>query len=148
MMMSEQLKETKFNITGIDINSEAIAKAKKGIYSQRSLHKLSEELKNKYFDKNDDMYRVKSYLFSNVKFLVVNIFEHSFLSIGKFDIIFSRNMLIYFDEEFRVATMKRFSQLIKDDGRLFLGHADIVPKNEYFVKNGYGSSCYYTKNQR
>ena len=109
---------------------------------------LGDFLYSDNFDKNDDMYRVKSYLFSNVKFLVVNIFEHSFLSIGKFDIIFSRNMLIYFDKEFRVATIKRFSQLIKDDGRLFLGHADIVPKNEYFVKNGYGSSCYYTKNQR
>lgn len=145
MMMSEQLGNTRFSITGIDINSEAISKAKEGLYTERSLHKLSDSLKDKYFTKEGDMYRVKKYLFSSVKFLTVNIFEHSFLSIGKFDIIFSRNMLIYFDEEFRVATMKRFSQLLKDDGRLYLGHADIVPKNEYFVKNGYGSSCYYTK---
>ena len=54
-------------------------------------------------------------------------------------------MLIYFDDDFRVSTMKRFSQLLKNDGRVYLGHADIVPKNEWFEKNGFGSSCYYTK---
>jgi chemotaxis protein methyltransferase CheR len=64
---------------------------------------------------------------------------------GSFDILFSRNMLIYFDDVFRVAAMKRFSQLLKADGRLFLGHADIVPKNEWFTKHGFGSSCYYSK---
>ncbi len=146
MMINEQFGSLeKFTITGIDINSEAIKKANQGVYSQRSLHKLSQTLKDKYFIQNGDTYSVKKHLFSSLRFSKVNIFENSFVNMGNFDIVFSRNMLIYFDDDFRVAAMKRFAQLLKGDGRLFLGHADIVPKNEWFVKNGFGSSCYYSK---
>jgi len=146
IMMSEQFDSLKkFTITGIDINSEAIKKANQGVYSQRSLHKLSQTLKDKYFIQDGDIYSIKKHLFSSVRFSQVNIFENSFINMGSFDIVFSRNMLIYFDDDFRVAAMKRFSQLLKADGRLFLGHADIVPQNEWFTKNGFGSSCYYSK---
>ncbi|WP_024955414.1 CheR family methyltransferase [Sulfurospirillum arcachonense] len=146
MMLTEQMsRSVNFTITGIDINSEAIKKANQGEYSQRSLHKLDDSLKDKYFIKSDNMYTVNRHLFPSVRFTQVNIFENSFLNMGHYDIIFSRNMLIYFDEEFRVKTMKRFNQLLKDEGRIYLGHADIVPKDESFVKHGFGSSCYYTK---
>ena len=146
MMLSEQLGSSKFTITGIDINSEAIEKANQGLYSERSLHKLDTNLKEKYFSKIEDKYKINKHLFSTVKFTQVNIFENSFLNMGTFDIIFSRNMLIYFDDDFRVATMKRFNQLLQNNGRVYLGHADIVKKNEWLNKNGFGSSCYYTKN--
>jgi len=146
MMINEQLGLTKkFTIRGIDINTEAIKKANQGIYSQRSLHKLSLELKDKYFILDKDTYSVKKHLFSAVSFSKVNIFDNSFINMGSFDIIFSRNMLIYFDDEFRVAAMKRFAQLLKPEGRLYLGHADIVPENKWLNKHGFGSSCYYTK---
>lgn len=146
MMLSEELgMASRFTIIGIDINSEAIYKAEAGIYSQRSLHKLDENLKKKYFTVENDKFKVNKYLFSSVKFKKINIFESSFTALGNFDIVFSRNMLIYFDDDFRVASMKRFNQLLKNDGRLYLGHADIVPQNEWFKKNGFGSSCYYTK---
>jgi chemotaxis protein methyltransferase CheR len=144
MMLNEQLS-TRFTVTGIDVNSEAIEKANNGLYTQRALHKLDDFLKQKYFTTEQDKFRINKHLFTSVNFKQVNIFESSFLSMGSFDIIFSRNMLIYFDDEFRVATMKRFNQLLKSDGRVYLGHADIVPKNEWFDKNGFGSSCYYTK---
>ena len=146
IMMNEQLDSLKkFTITGIDINSEAIEKANNGVYSKRSLHKLSGELKEKYFSSDGDMHRIKKHLFSSVEFSKVNIFEDSFVGMGNFDIIFSRNMLIYFDDDFRVAALKRFSKLLKDDGRVFLGHADFVPSNEWLFKHGFGSSCYYAK---
>lgn len=146
IMLNEQFcLGKKFTITGIDINSEAIKKSNEGLYSQRSLHKLEGSLKEKYFTIEDNKYRINRHLFSNVNFIQVNIFENSFLNIGNFDIIFSRNMLIYFDDDFRVSAMKRFNQLLKNNGRVYLGHADIVPKNEWLEKNGFGSSCYYTK---
>ncbi len=146
MMMSEKLTPLKkFNIIGIDINSEAIKKANQGIYSSRSLHKLNDSLKNKYFSIEEDMYRVKKDLFPSVKFTQLNIFENSFINLGSFDIVFSRNMLIYFDDDFRVSAMKRFAQLLKPNGRVFLGHADIVPQNNWLIKNGFGSNSYYSK---
>ena len=146
MMMSEQFGSFgKFSITGIDINSEAINRANEGLYSQRSLHKLDNSLIQKYFNTENDKFKVNKHLFSSVNFTQVNIFENSFLHLGSFDIIFSRNMLIYFDDDFRVTAMKKFNQLLKNDGRVYLGHADLVPKNEWLEKHGFGSFCYYAK---
>nr|MBP9493342.1 protein-glutamate O-methyltransferase CheR [Sulfurospirillum sp.] len=79
-------------------------------------------------------------------FQKVNIFEHAFLDIGQFDIIFSRNMLIYFDDEFRLKTIERFAKLLKKDGKLFLGHADIIPETTLFTKHNDHRLSYYVKN--
>ncbi|MBP1682063.1 MAG: chemotaxis protein methyltransferase CheR [Proteobacteria bacterium] len=146
MMLQERRREPReFSITGIDINSEAIEKAQKGLFSERSLHKLDQRLKEKFFTHEERFYRVKREYFSSTSFTKVNIFEHEFLSLGKFDIIFSRNMLIYFDDEFRLKTIERFATLLKPDGKLFLGHADIIPDNPYFIKHTDHRLSYYVK---
>lgn len=147
MMLQEKGKEQyNFKITGIDINSEAIEKAQNGLFSERSLHKLEPRLKEKFFTCKDKSYCVKKEYFSSVNFTIINIFDHDFLNIGKYDIIFSRNMLIYFDDEFRLKTIERFATLLKPDGKLFLGHADIIPDNCYFTKHNENRLSYYIKN--
>ena len=146
MMLQEKRKDSRdFSITGIDINSEAIEKAQKGNFSERSLHKLEQRLKDKYFTQEERFYHAKKEYFSSVSFTKVNIFEHEFLSLGKFDIIFSRNMLIYFDDDFRLKTIERFATLLKPEGKLFLGHADIIPDNSYFTKHTENRLSYYIK---
>jgi len=146
MMLQERRREPReFSITGIDINSEAIEKAQKGLFSERSLHKLDQRLKEKLFTQEDRFYRAKREYFSSISFTKVNIFEHEFLSLGKFDIIFSRNMLIYFDDDFRLKTIERFATLLKPEGKLFLGHADIIPENPYFIKHTDHRLSYYVK---
>lgn len=146
MMLQERRREPReFSITGIDINSEAIAKAQKGLFSERSLHKLEGRLKEKYFTPEDRYYHAKREYFSSISFTKVNIFEHDFLALGKFDIIFSRNMLIYFDDDFRLKTIERFASLLKPEGKLFLGHADIIPENPYFIKHTDNRLSYYVK---
>lgn len=146
MMLQERRREPReFSVTGIDINSEAIEKAQKGIFSERSLHKLDQRLKEKFFVQEDRFYRAKREYFSSIAFTKVNIFENEFLSLGKFDIIFSRNMLIYFDDDFRLKTIERFATLLKPEGKLFLGHADIIPDNHYFTKHTDHRLSYYVK---
>ena len=146
MMLQERRREPReFSITGIDINSEAIEKAQKGLFSERSLHKLDQRLKEKFFTQEDRFYRAKREYFSSISFTKVNIFEHDFLSLGKFDIIFSRNMLIYFDDDFRLKTIERFATLLKPEGKLFLGHADIIPEHPYFIKHTDHRLSYYVK---
>ena len=109
------------------------------------MHKLEQRLKDKYFTQDDRYFNVKREYFSSVAFTKVNIFEHEFLSLGKFDIIFSRNMLIYFDDDFRLKTIERFATLLKPEGKLFLGHADIIPDNPYFIKHTDNRLSYYIK---
>ncbi|MBE0492124.1 MAG: protein-glutamate O-methyltransferase CheR [Sulfurospirillum sp.] len=145
MLIESQNMGYNYEIIGIDINSEVIEKAKKGIYSPRSLHRVDEQSKSRFFRFYGDKYEINHSLFLYVSFKQLNIFDPAFLDLGKFDIIFSRNMLIYFDDLFRVAAMKRFYEILKPDGRVYLGHADIVPENEFFIKYGYGTNCYYTK---
>ena len=146
MMLQERRREPReFSITGIDINSEAIEKAQKGLFSERSLHKLEQRLKDKFFTQIDRFYQAKREYFSSISFTKVNIFEHDFLALGKYDIIFSRNMLIYFDDDFRLKTIERFATLLKPEGKLFLGHADIIPDNPYFVKYTENRLSYYIK---
>lgn len=145
MLYEKNRPSNSFCITGIDINSEAIDKAKQGVYSERSLHKLSPALKERFFTPQEKMYQIKKELFSCLSFQKVNIFEHSFLGIGEFDIIFSRNMLIYFDDAFRLKTIERFAKLLKPSGKLFLGHADIIPENAFFTKYTDAKLSYYVK---
>jgi len=146
MMLQERRREPReFSIMGIDINSEAIDKAQKGLFSERSLHKLETRLKEKFFTLEERYYRVKREYFTSVSFTKVNIFEHEFLALGKYDIIFSRNMLIYFDDDFRLKTIERFATLLKPEGKLFLGHADIIPENNYFIKHTDNRLSYYVK---
>lgn len=147
MMLQEKKRDSySFSIIGIDINSEAIEKAQRGLFSERSLHKLEERLKEKYFLKDERFYSAKKEYFTSISFRKVNIFEGDFLSLGNFDIIFSRNMLIYFDDTFRLKTIERFSSLLKPQGKLFLGHADIIPENHYFTKHTEHRLSYYVKN--
>lgn len=146
MMLNEKNRmQHTFSITGIDINAEAIEKAKQGIFSERSLHKLPLNLKSKFFTPLEKSFHIKQEYFTSLHFHKINIFEHSFLDLGEFDIIFSRNMLIYFDDEFRLKTIERFSKLLKPEGKLFLGHADIIPENTFFTKHTLNRLTYYTK---
>ncbi|AFL68187.1 CheR family methyltransferase [Sulfurospirillum barnesii] len=146
MLQEKKIAPHSFSITGIDINSEAIEKAQRALFSERSLHKLDAQLKEKYFLREDRFYSAKKEYFTSISFRKVNIFEGDFLSLGSFDIIFSRNMLIYFDDAFRLKTIERFASLLKPEGKLFLGHADIIPENHYFTKHTHHRLSYYVKN--
>jgi chemotaxis protein methyltransferase CheR len=54
-------------------------------------------------------------------------------------------MLIYFDDEFRMKTIEKFSKLLTTEGKLFLGHADIIPENTFFTKCNNNRLSYYVK---
>ena len=146
MMLSQKNRtSSSFSITGIDINAEAISKAQKGSYSERSLHKLSPELKETFFTLDGKNFRIRQERFGSLHFQKFNIFEPSFIDLGQFDIIFSRNMLIYFDDAFRLKTIEVFAKMLKKEGKLFLGHADIVPENPFFEKQSEHRLSYYIK---
>ncbi|MDP2892918.1 MAG: CheR family methyltransferase [Sulfurimonas sp.] len=115
-----------FHITGIDINSDAINKAKCAEYKERNVRNLSEQIIDRYFTKKENLYVLKESVKSQVSYKIVNLFDPSFSTIGKFDFIFSRNMLIYFDKETKIKAKNILESLRKNPSQeIFFGHADL-----------------------
>lgn len=126
-LLEAGVSENSFHITGIDINSDAVDKAKEAIYKERNIRKLSEQIINRYFVKKDNLYILSDKIKLKVTFKIQNLFDLSFRNIGKFDYIFSRNMLIYFDRETRYKAKNILEELRKNPNQeIFFGHADLL----------------------
>lgn len=128
---------SKIEIVSIDINTEVITKARCGTYPNRSLYRLGDEIKERYFIPEGDGYRLVDSIRQKVTFHPCNLFDEAFSRLGKFDIIFSRNMLIYFDQETITRAIEQLKKVASSDKTLFFfGHADIVSKiptlNEHY----------------
>lgn len=133
-------------LVGIDINSHVIDSAKKGVYYKRSLHKTPQEIVSKYFRQIDDgSYEIVEEIKRYADFRVFNIFDSSIKTLGEFDFVFSRNMIIYFDKESRGGAERALSSLMKSNGALFLGHADLIPNETGFKKVVQNGIVYYLK---
>ncbi len=141
------IRKRDFLLLGIDIDTNAIKKAKDGIFQERSLIKLPEKIVQKYFKKEKRHYKITDYLRKSVNFKAVNILDRkSMEELGKFDVIFCRNMLIYFDEKNRKEVLSIFYEILKEEGYLFLGHAERVPEDLGFFKRiKLGESYLYKK---
>ena len=125
-LLEAGVNENKFHITGIDINLDAINKAMEAVYRERNLRNLSEEIINRHFTKKDNLYILNNNIKSKVTLKVLNLFDSSFKNIGKFDYIFSRNMLIYFDKETKEKAKRILEELRKNSNQeIFFGHADL-----------------------
>jgi len=137
------MPQSSLNIVGIDINSEAITGCLNGIYNERSLHRLDAYQKERFFTKEGDKFAIKKSMLPGCEFKILNVFDDAIFSLGKFDIILSRNMMIYFDDSFRLKCVERLHKLLKEQGRLYTGHADLVPYTPLYVKQfSYGASYY------
>jgi len=115
-----------FRIVGVDINQEVIQHAKRGIYRKQKFRNMPEYVINKYFIKQDDKYILNSYIKSLVEFKVMNLFENSIYTLGKFDFIFCRNLFIYFDKPTKQKAKEILQKLKKSENSIiFYGHADL-----------------------
>lgn len=133
------------DIVGIDINSEAIHAAKKGCYSQRSISLLPSEMLARYFSIHRDQYCIGDAIKKGVTFKRQNIFDPSIHDLGTFDVIFCRNMLIYFNDEQKKVALSNLRDLLVDGGIVFMGHADISFKPEGFEKVLLNHGSYFLK---
>ena len=143
------------SIVGIDIDPDAIKMASAGVYKASAFrgiqnNDLMENLKT-YFDviknENEEIFIVKSKIKNVISFQQVNLLDRmSILRLGKFDAILCRNVLIYFNDEGKKTVIRNFSDLLNENGFLFLGHAEtIVGKDQYFVPLETQNLIYYKK---
>lgn len=115
-----------FEIIGTDISQAMLEKARGGIYTQFEVQRgLPIQLLTKYFEKSGDHWKVAEKLRSMVTFKQHNLL-HSGRSLGKFDVVFCRNVLIYFDLETKRSVLNDMRELVAEDGALLLGGAETV----------------------
>jgi len=128
----------KINISGYDLNSQAIKRAKKAEYDEHSLHNIDIALRKKYFLKNEnDLCEIIPLLKEKPKFYQENIFEID-TSKHKYDVVLSRNMFIYFDDENRNKALNVIIDLLKPEGIYIKGHADHIQKHDKLHNLTYG----------
>ena len=136
---------SQIEIHGIDINSDEIFKAVEGRYTARRLHRLDPAIREKYFTPDGDSYRILPSLRAHVHFRVQNIFDAWPAALEAFDIVFSRNMLIYFDAQSRHKAQQILTRKLRSGGFLFVGHADNLQPDPALLKQLQGRVAYYLK---
>lgn len=129
MILSEEqakLRDWSWEIVATDVSSEALAKAKAGIYSQFEVQRgLPATMLVRYFTKDGDGWRIKDPLRSRIDFRPFNLLNDP-TPLGRFDVVFCRNVLIYFDPPTKANVLARLAQQLAADGFLFLGGAETV----------------------
>ncbi|MDD3288976.1 MAG: protein-glutamate O-methyltransferase, partial [Alphaproteobacteria bacterium] len=117
----------KIDIIGTDLSSEMIERAKSGIYSQFEVQRgLPITLLIKYFQQvSADRWQIKENLRQMVTFREGNLLQE-FGPVGIFDIVYCRNVLIYFDQPTKTKALESISKVMAPDGYLFLGGAETV----------------------
>lgn len=144
MALSRHIPLNQIKIIATDIDKQVIAKAKAGLYSEKSIASVPQDLKNKYFDKIGPSYKIKDEIKNRVEFKEHNLLKDSYPD--RCDLIVCRNVLIYFTEEAKLEVFKKFNAALKKDGILFIGSTEqIINYREigYERKN----SFFYVKNK-
>jgi len=113
-------------ILATDVGKEALKNAEKGIYSGRSLGSVNEKQLATHFTKVENKFHVKPRLKKMISFAPMNLASPVY--VGRMDMIFCMNVLIYFTEERRRALVQRFYEALEPGGYLFLGHSESISK--------------------
>ena len=113
-------------IVGTDIARDQLARAREGIYSQFEVQRgLPVQMLMRYFKKEDASWRINETIRNMAQFREYNLLS-DLRSLGKFDIVFCRNVLIYFDQATKARVLDAIAGLMPPDGLLYLGGAETV----------------------
>ena len=116
----------KIEVVGTDISNEMLEKAKSGLYSQFEVQRgLPIQYLVKYFKKNNEMWQIDPAIRAMVQFREYNLL-HDLKTLGQFDVVFCRNVLIYFDQPTKTRVLDNIAKVMPDDGFLYLGGAETV----------------------
>ncbi len=128
MLLSEAgyYERASFEIFASDINQAVLAKARKGTYRENAFRATSATLREKYFSREtDNSWRVKDEIRNRVQFGRLNLYDESRVSLlGHLDVVFCRNVIIYFDDASKKVVVNNFYNRLVDNGYLLLGHSE------------------------
>ena len=124
--MESKIAGWRIEILGTDLSNEVLTKARTGLYSQFEVQRgLPINHLLKFFTQQGDVWQIGADIRSMVQYRKLNLLE-PFTALGQFDIVFCRNVLIYFDNHTKVDILSRIQKTMPDDGFLVLGAAETV----------------------
>ncbi|MCS6960223.1 MAG: CheR family methyltransferase [Pseudanabaenaceae cyanobacterium SKYGB_i_bin29] len=122
-----QLQDWQINLVGVDINQQAIEKAKRGIYSEWSFRGVENHYRSLYFRRHLEGWEVVPSLKQGVQFYQCNLVEDelALFTRGNVDLIICRNVFIYFDVDKIQVVVQKFIDLLQPGGYLVTGHTEL-----------------------
>jgi chemotaxis protein methyltransferase CheR len=131
----------KFSLVASDIDSKVLASAQQGVYRLDGLKGVDPSRLQRFFLRgksgNDGMVRIKPELSRMIEFLMVNLVKDDWPFRDPFDVVFCRNVMIYFDAQTQRKVLERIYKVMKPGGMLFVGHAEnFSDSRDLFVLKG------------
>jgi chemotaxis protein methyltransferase CheR len=127
MVLAEELGLNGWEIWGSDLNLEVLRNAKQGLYPMPQSESIPRSLLQRYClrgtGSKQGYFLIDPKLCSNVHFQQVNL-KASLAKLGRFDVIFLRNVMIYFDSDTKADLIKRIAQILVPGGYLFISHTE------------------------
>jgi chemotaxis protein methyltransferase CheR len=128
MLLSEAgyYERAAFEIFASDINQQVLAKARRGHYRESAFRATEVPLRDKYFTRNDDgSWHISDEIRNRVSFGRLNLYDEPRVSLlGHLDVIFCRNVIIYFDDQSKKVVVSNFYNRLTESGYLLLGHSE------------------------
>jgi chemotaxis protein methyltransferase CheR len=134
-------------IEATDISTKVLAEAKAGVYCGLTVERgLTPEQQKRFFIPRDQCLEVKPEIRRRVNFRSLNL-AGSYQGMGRFDVIFCRNVLIYFSNELKKDIVERLANALNPGGYLFLGSTESINQltNRFEMKVGHGGISYRLK---
>ncbi|GAB1484080.1 protein-glutamate O-methyltransferase [Treponema sp.] len=119
-----------YTILATDISTKVLSKAADAVYEAEKVASLPHEYKKRYMlrskDRGRDLVRMKKELRDHIDFRRLNFMDEDFGIVDHFDVIFCRNVIIYFDKATQTKLISKFRDRLKEKGILFLGHSETM----------------------
>jgi chemotaxis protein methyltransferase CheR len=143
-------EKASIEIVASDASSQAIDRAKQGVYKERAFRNLPEHLRARYFEPEGSAWRVSRDIHSRIKWGIANLMdERQIASLATADFIFCRNVFIYFSETTIGRAVRSFSRFIRPPGYLFVGAAEsLLRLTTDFTLTEIDDAFVYVKRQR
>lgn len=141
------LSAARVRIDAIDVSSSALEKARLAVYTRNSFRSQDVRFRDRYFRQTDKGYELDQAITSMVRLSHGNILSNSFVvSREPYDVIFCRNLFIYFDRETQRNVVRKLYSLLRTKGLFFVGHSEssIIPR-DYFLSLEHRGSFGYRK---
>jgi chemotaxis protein methyltransferase WspC len=131
---SAGIDKARYTLDAADLSAVSIIKAKEAVYGKNSFRQALSRVDHEFFIKEGNLNRVREDIRAIPNFMIGNFLKPEFLlGVEKYDIIFCRNLLIYFTDSARQAAINKIKELLTDDGLVFTGYSEFV----FFLQNGF-----------